>query len=141
MSTKLLVIDDDPHVGVLMEAMLKSIGCQAEVISSGKAAIEILREPEKAKQYRGVFLDVFMPEMDGWDVLKTMREHSHNEALPVIMLTSDDASQAVMKAYQEGASYFIPKPLRREQIVKGLSLLLNPDREHGRGQHYIPENW
>ena len=141
MSIKLLVVDDDPHVGVLMEAMLKSIGCQAEVVSSPRAAVEILREPERAKQYQGVFLDVIMPEMTGWEVLKEMRELSHNETLPVIMLTSEDASQAVMRAYQEGASYFIPKPLRRAQIVKGLDLLLSPDHERSPGQHFIPENW
>lgn len=141
MTVKLLVVDDDPHVGVLMEAMLKSIGCQTHFVESGKAAIELLSQPDRAKEFRAVFLDIMMPEVSGWDVLKGLREWQHTEALPVIMLTSQDASASVMKAYQDGASYFIPKPLRREQIVHGLDLLMNSQLDGERGRHYIPENW
>ena len=73
-----------------------------------------LRFLKEGKKIDLILLDVMMPEMDGYEVLKRMAEQGLNKDLHVIMLTGLKASPNVMKGYDVGADYYITKPFQSE---------------------------
>ncbi len=121
---KFLIVDDDADIRVLMDVMLHSLGAETVLVENGAKALEILADPEKAKEFRAVFLDIMMPEVHGYEVLAQFRKMPHGDSVPIIMLTAKGRGEDIITGYQEGADYYIPKPFTKEQIVYGLNLLV-----------------
>ena len=108
MKHTILVIDDDPVQRRLLEAAIIKIGHDAIKVDSGEAALDLLAKQNKTK-ISALVLDLMMPEMDGMDVLKSMREKQIN--LPVIVQTAKGGIETVVESMRLGAFDFVVKPV------------------------------
>jgi two-component system, sensor histidine kinase and response regulator len=102
----LLVIDDDPVNRELMRRLFESEYCVASA-GSGKAGFDALTHTE----FDVVLLDVMMPDMNGFDVLKQIRSTPNTADLPVILISSLTDSDYVVQGLQAGANDYLTKPV------------------------------
>ncbi len=113
MTTRILVVDDDPVQRRLMEAMLKRFGYQPEPLDNGDAALKTLGNPDGAG-IACMILDLVMPDLDGLGVLHRMKERGIN--VPVIVLTAQGSIDTVVSAMRAGATDFCVKPVGIERM-------------------------
>lgn len=83
---------------------------------NGKRCMELLRA--KAGQIALVLLDINMPDMDGFEVLRTMNTNHTIEDVPVIMISSEDSEEAIRKAYELGASDYVSRPFDAKIVYR-----------------------
>lgn len=145
MSTpKFLVIDDDKALLDIMGAILQSLGCQSETFNEGEKALKALEEPGKPDQFDAIFLDVMMPEINGYEVLEKLRSSDRTKQIPVIMLTAKAGYNEIIEGYNHGADYYITKPVTKDQLVYALDIVLSPqesttDDSMPRRKFHLPE--
>jgi signal transduction histidine kinase/ActR/RegA family two-component response regulator len=106
----ILVIDDDPAVRDLMSRYLTKSGFHVVAASDGEQGLKLA----KRLRPRVITLDVVMPGIDGWTVLKRLKADSEVAAIPVIMVTIVDNSVA---ALNRGASSYLVKPVDRDALM------------------------
>jgi len=119
---KVLIIDDDKIHLSIIESMLEA---EYEVISvnSGKAALNYLL---KGLVPDIILLDILMPNMDGWETFHRLRAISLLEDVPVAFFTSVHGLADEERARGLGASDFIKKPCDREELIKKIEALTEP---------------
>lgn len=100
---KILVVDDDPDIAGLLKHFLEAKGRCVQTAADGPQALELFRKESPDL----VILDVMLPGMDGWAVLKRIREQSQT---PVLMLTAKDTPTDAAKGLLAGADDYIAKP-------------------------------
>ena len=101
---KVLVIDDNPK---FLEDSLPLYGYEVESAVDGLKAMKTL---SKKTDFDIILLDVMMPNMNGWDVLKEIRENENTKMLPIIMTTAISEEQKIVKGLKMGADDYIVKP-------------------------------
>jgi signal transduction histidine kinase/CheY-like chemotaxis protein len=112
--SSILVIDDDPEACELIERNLNKDGFKVVTSTSGEQGLRLAHEIKPA----AITLDVMMPDMDGWSVLRALKADPVLRHIPVIMLSMmDDRS----RGYSLGAIDYLTKPVDREQLRKTLS--------------------
>ena len=115
-----VVADDDGDICELLRTRLRMAGYTVQVARNGKDALRhILYCPPD-----GVVLDINMPELDGFGVLRAMRENARTSRTPVLMLTARHAEQDVRRAMQLGARDYLTKPFTEQQLVARVARLL-----------------
>ena len=115
MSARLLVVDDDEFVRVLMEEILGQCGYDVETAEDGQSAWEsIERGPAR---YDLMLLDKQMPRLDGLSLLRRIRADDRFIDLPVIILTADTSPEDVSEGLAAGAHYYLTKP-STEDVLK-----------------------
>src|SRR5262245_6059328 len=102
---QLLVVDDDASTRHLVQGLLKKAGHAVSACADGASALRELA----ATRYDLVLLDVWMPELDGIEVLARMRKLPHEP--PVIVMTTDDTPQTLLRAVREQAYQLVNKPV------------------------------
>ena len=122
---KLLVVDDLPENGRLLEAMLSPHGYSVTLANSGGDGLEKVRTEHPDL----VLLDVLMPDMSGYDVCRRLREDPATRLLPVVMLTSS-GDQDKVDAIEAGADDFIARPLNPQELLSRLRSLLRIKEYH-----------
>jgi two-component system KDP operon response regulator KdpE len=110
-----LVVDDHPRVLRFIEIDLKLRGFEVLTATSGEVALELV----KSEKPDIMLLDIVMPEMDGFEVLKQLRAFS---LLPVIALSASHASQD--DALRLGANDFVTKPFHPDEMVRRIGVLI-----------------
>jgi two-component system chemotaxis response regulator CheY len=110
-----LVVDDSAAIRKILQRVLRqtdlNIGEIAEA-GDGTEAIEIL----KHRTFGLILSDINMPQMDGLQLLRKIREMDHLRDVPVIMITTEGGHGKVMEAVQLGATGYVRKPFTAEQI-------------------------
>jgi CheY-like chemotaxis protein len=106
-----LVIDDDPNALELLGRTLQGAGVRVVTAGDGQEALSLARTLHPA----AITLDVLMPGMDGWDVLRELKGDPETRDIPVIMVTMTDDRNL---GYALGATEFLTKPVRRHQLVQ-----------------------
>lgn len=103
----LLIVDDSSMNRDILAEMLRD---EYEIVQAknGKEAISALEEYDKSISL--MLLDIIMPEMDGFEVLSVMNRRGWIEDIPVIMISSEDSNDSVLRAYELGASDYIGRP-------------------------------
>jgi DNA-binding response OmpR family regulator len=119
----LLVIDDDKDDFELIEEAVKLIDADISV--------HFLNRCENVPKYKNqsfdlVFLDINMPQHDGFSWLKGIRESGYSH-LPVIMYTNSNRPEHIIQAYKEGANLYYTKPTSFTELINGLRELINLD--------------
>ncbi len=104
LNAKILVVDDDLTFCRLMERFLAHEGAVASTAGSGREALRLF----VAEQPDLVMLDVRIPDVDGFEICRRLREQS---TVPIIMLSAADGSDYVIKGLECGADDFIAKPV------------------------------
>jgi len=112
--TTVLVIDDDPEAREIIERSLSKDGISVVTATSGGEGLRMAHELQPA----AITLDVMMPDMDGWSVLRALKADPRLRNVPVVMLTMvDDKS----RGYSLGATDYLTKPVDREQLLNTLT--------------------
>ncbi len=123
---KILVVDDIEQNVRLLEALLTPRGYQVTTALDGRAALgHARREPPDL-----ILLDVLMPQMDGYQVARQLRADAATRFLPVVMVTSLDATQEKVKAIEAGADDFITKPVNPHELLARVRSLLRIKEYH-----------
>lgn len=103
----ILVIEDNPEISKIMKIMLEHAGYQAVLASRGIEGIDYLQQHEVDL----VLLDIMMPELDGFEVLKRIRARYSMVELPVIMSTAVADQDSIIRALKLGANDYLTKPI------------------------------
>ena len=113
MALKILVCDDERHIVRLIQVNLERQGYTVVTAFDGKEGLEKIR----AEKPNLIVLDVMMPYMEGFEVLKNIRNEPETEALPVIMLTAKAQDKDVFEGYHYGADMYLTKPFNPMELV------------------------
>jgi two-component system alkaline phosphatase synthesis response regulator PhoP/two-component system response regulator VicR len=124
-----LVCDDERHIVRLIQVNLERQGYQVVTAYDGKEGLEKIR----AENPNLVVLDVMMPYMDGFEVLKTIRREADTENLPVIMLTAKAQDKDVFEGYHYGADMYLTKPFNPMELVTFVKRILGGGDDKGGG--------
>lgn len=125
--TKILVVDDEARMRKLVKDFLTIKGYQVIEAGDGKEAVEIFFQQ---KDIALILLDVMMPKMDGWEVLKTIRLHSK---VPIIMLTARGEERDELQGFDLGVDEYISKPFSPKILVARVEAILR------RSNHVVGE--
>ena len=108
---RVLVVDDDPAVGLVLGALLRQADIECETVLSGEAALDVLRR----RPCDVVVSDVRMPGMDGMALLTAVR--AMDRELPVVLLTAHGSVPLAVEAMRRGAADFVLKPFDRDELL------------------------
>ena len=109
---KLLVVEDD----------LASLELMTEVFTSLKAEVRPINDSEKAvavvnqEKFDGIFLDLEMPNLNGFDLARLIRKSSWNKTAPIVIVTGREERQTMQNAFAIGATFFLQKPVDRQRL-------------------------
>lgn len=137
MNPRFLVIDDDADIRALTEMMLGALGCEVITAASGPEGLAAMQAASKEGQFDAVFLDIMMPDMNGFEVLGQMKANPDLKEIPVLMLTAKEKPEDLINGYQLGADYYIPKPFTRSQLMFGLDLVMSPGDHKSSGPNRL----
>ena len=116
---KILIVDDNPKY---LEDALPMYGYEVAVATDGIQALKILSKDSDSINL--VLLDVMMPNMNGWDTLKSIRTNEKTKTLPVIMLTAVSEEQKVVSGLKIGADDYIVKPFILPNLLARIEAVL-----------------
>lgn len=117
---KILVTDDDPRNRKLLETLLQAGGYEVNCADSGEAALEAIA----AEQPDLILLDLMMPGMDGFEVVKQLKADSATRGIPIIMVTALDDAASRARLAVAGVSDVIAKPIDRWALQTCLDKIL-----------------
>src|SRR5437773_722894 len=126
---KILVVDDDEDIRVLLKELLSRAGYDVDEAVNGRAALRRLYESPPAL----VLLDISMPELDGYQTLERIRDLSD---VPVIMLTARTQELEKVRGLGAGADDYVAKPFGRQELLARVQALL---RRAGSGKAEVTE--
>ena len=118
MSVKLLVIDDDSAVTDLLSLLLKSNGFDVSATNNSTDGLGMIRDTSPDV----VILDLMMPEMDGWQICKAVREFSQ---VPIIILSALNDPSMIASVLDAGADDYLTKPTPSRVLIAHINRLLN----------------
>jgi CheY-like chemotaxis protein/anti-sigma regulatory factor (Ser/Thr protein kinase) len=116
---RLLIVDDDPSIHELVQAMLAGAGWEADSASNGEEALAHLQ----AHSYDVVLADILMPGMDGLALLAQLRARHPN--IPVVMMTVKNTPDHVLGSLRREAAAYVSKPFTRDTILSTLQNALS----------------
>ncbi len=117
MSKKVLIVDDEPNIVILLEQALEKLedeGVDLLTATNGEEALETIRE-EKPEL---VFLDVMMPKMNGFEVCKTVKYELGLQEVYIILLTAKGQEFDKQKGQEVGANLYMTKPFRPKDVLE-----------------------
>ncbi|OAB59763.1 two-component system response regulator [Phormidium willei BDU 130791] len=120
MSDKLLLVDDEPGLREAVQAYLSQSGFTVEIATNGQEGWEKLQQdiPDL------VITDIMMPEVDGYQLLKQMREDPRLKSIPVVFLTARGMTSDRIQGYQARCDAYISKPFDPDELVAVVENLL-----------------
>jgi DNA-binding response OmpR family regulator len=110
-----LVVEDDQIVVTLLEHMLSRRGFSVKVATDGRQALDLIETLPILPTL--VLLDVMLPYVDGFELIRTIRERAAWTEVPIIMLTAKSQEKNIVRALDNGANDYIVKPFRPEELM------------------------
>lgn len=117
---RILCVDDEPVNLKLLEVLLGPKGYEVITASNGREALERISE----RRIDIVLLDAMMPEMNGFDACRTIKENERYRNIPVVMITALKSKEDRIKSIEAGAEDFISKPFNVEEVLARVKMLL-----------------
>ena len=111
---KLLVVEDDAASLELMTEVFRSL--KADVVPVGDSEDAARRVNQE--KFDGIFLDLEMPNLHGFDLARNIRKSSWNQSTPIIIVTGQDERETMRQAFAVGATFFLQKPVDRQKLSK-----------------------
>ena len=109
---KLLVVEDDPASLELMVEVFTSLKAEVHPVSDSEKAVGIVNQ----ERFDGIFLDLEMPNLNGFDLARVIRNSSWNKFTPIIIVTGRDERQTMQQAFAIGVTFFLQKPVDRQKL-------------------------
>lgn len=130
MSAKVLLIDDDPQLGRLVDIILRPIGIVLVQVQSGLEGLKMAYtfQPDL------IILDISMPEMDGFEVCARLREISD---MPILILTARTGEADMVRVFNVGADDFVKKPFNKSELEVRVRALLRRAIHRPNGSAFI----
>lgn len=125
MRNKILVVDDEWNMRNLVKIYLSNENIEVEDAKDGKEAIQMASQI----RYELMILDIMLPDIDGWEVCKTIRE---TQQLPIIMLTARNDINDRVHGLNLGADDYLTKPFAPEELVARIKALLRRHKMAGK---------
>lgn len=111
--TSILIVDDKPENLLSLEAILEDLDLDIVRCTSGKDALWAVLKQD----FSLIILDVYMPDMDGYETAKMIREKVKTKNIPIIFLTAvKKESEDVLKGFEAGGTYYLRKPIDPENL-------------------------
>jgi len=123
MKKRVLVVDDENDILELISIILSDNDITVYKAKDGLSGLEIARK----KKPDLILLDIMMPEIDGWEVLKILKIDDETRNIPVAMLTCKTEIKDKVLGIQEGAIDYITKPFLTDDIIKKVKNLLTKE--------------
>lgn len=124
---RILIVEDEESLLKLESILISSRGYDVTGVMDGKAAlIEV-----KRKKPDLVLLDVMLPELDGFEVCRRIKEDSETSDIPVIILTAKKTAQDHLRGQQCGCDAYITKPFKSSRVLEAINEILE---KKGRAQ-------
>jgi len=125
---KILIVDDEVDILQFLELVLREKGYEVVTASGGHEALTRvqLEQPDL------VLLDIMMPQMDGWEVLKLMRVDEETAGIPVAMLSARTEARDRVQGLQEGAVDYICKPFSLQELLGKIEAIFTQLAERSR---------
>ena len=117
----ILIVEDEPDLVALLERWLEKDGHRVEHVADGAAALEALKRTPLPQL---VLLDVMLPKLDGFEVLRQLRAAPLTKALPVVMVSSFSRDRDAARGRELGANDYIVKPLMELDFKKRIEHLI-----------------
>jgi DNA-binding response OmpR family regulator len=118
---RILIADDDPDIRDIVALRLPQAGYETIQASSGDEALRLVQESPPAL----CILDVMMPKVNGFEVLRELRGDPSTQGMPVLMLTASVQDKDVARGFEVGADDYLSKPFSNAQLLERVSHLLN----------------
>ncbi|MDR3001524.1 MAG: response regulator [Fibromonadaceae bacterium] len=118
-----LIVDDEIFNCKLLQTILKEYG-ECTIAMNGSSAITLFEEALKTQPYDLICLDIMMPEMDGYEVLRTIRnmeQKASAKASRIIMVTALEEQEDKAKAFHENCDGYLTKPIERNLLIEMLA--------------------
>jgi DNA-binding response OmpR family regulator len=122
---RLLAVDDEPDMLVLMEKHLSRAGFEVTTAADGLEAVERALE----SPYDIIVADLNMPRMDGWEMLKTLKADHRTREVPVVFISAHDDYRESLRAARAGAHDYLTKTGRSEHVVNAALKAITPRLE------------
>ncbi len=112
MSSEVLLVEDEKNIILGVRTCLDAVGYRVHVVEDGEQALKYLetRKPDL------VLLDLMLPKVDGFEVLKTIKQDDSTKEIPVIVLTAKVSREDQKKAQDLGADCYMTKPFRPQEL-------------------------
>jgi CheY-like chemotaxis protein len=123
-NNRVLIVDDDPMIRHILQTILEAEGYKVRAAENGAQGVEVLHSESIAEPFKFMVLDMMMPKMTGLEVLSAIRQEPIFDTLPIIMLTAENKPTDILGGYSAGANYYMTKPFTREQLLRGIQLVL-----------------
>jgi DNA-binding response OmpR family regulator len=110
---KIMIVDDEPEFAEMVQMRLEANDYEVVVAADGQECLEkvVIENPAL------ILLDVMMPGLDGFDVLKALQRGERTRFIPVVMLTARGESKAIFRAQEMGASDYLIKPFESDELL------------------------
>jgi CheY-like chemotaxis protein len=113
MAKRILIVDDDELVLIALGELLRPQGYEVRTMSSGREALERL----ESEPYDLIMLDVIMPEMDGFELCRRIRQKEAHKETPIVFLTAKSRDQDREQGLEAGANLFLSKPISPGKLL------------------------
>ena len=120
-SLSVLVVDDVPLNILLIKKMLSQYTFELRTANGGQAALDAIAQ----KKPNLVLLDLMMPGIDGFEVIRRLRADEATKDLPIIILSALNSEQDISMGFQLGANDFINKPIIMEKLLSSVTTQIN----------------
>ena len=109
---KVLVVEDDLANLELMTEIFTSLKAEVRPISDSEKAVGVINQ----EKFDGIFLDLEMPNLNGFDLARLIRKSSWNKSTPIIIVTGREERQTMQAAFAIGATFYLQKPVDRHRL-------------------------
>ena len=124
MKKRILIVEDESNIVISLKFLFEQAGFDvADETDGTKALSRILNDAPDV-----LILDVMLPGLDGFEILRRIRADSEINQLPVLMLTAKGQRQDRKNALDQGADLFITKPFSNSEVVKAVEFLAHGNR-------------
>ena len=120
------IAEDSPSQATILQCMLQANGFKVSAATNGREALESVRSRRPAI----VVSDVLMPEMDGYELCRSIKSEESLKDIPVILLTALTDPEDIIKGLNCGANHFVTKPYSEEFLIQRLNYLIENRESH-----------
>jgi CheY-like chemotaxis protein len=111
-SLKLLIVEDDIASLELMTEVFTSLEAEVSPVSDSQKAAGLVNQ----ERFDGIFLDLEMPNLHGFDLARLIRKSSRNKSTPIVIVTGRDQRDTMQQAFTIGATFYLQKPVDRQKL-------------------------
>lgn len=121
MEKRILIVDDEPNIVMSLDYLVRRKGYEPYIARNGSEALEIAHE----KFPDLIILDIMMPDIDGYEVCKTIKSDARFEHTKIIFLSAKSRPEDIQRGLEMGADKYVTKPFSTKQLLNEIIELLN----------------